>query len=50
MDQKKNKRNKIILLLMGIGFLIFVLWTTYDIMRRTTRPGARKHLPHQILR
>lgn len=50
MTSPKNQRNKTILLLVGILFIAFVIWTTYDIMSRTTRPGSKKHLPTQILR
>jgi hypothetical protein len=49
-DKQKNKRNKLILLVLGILFTAFVIYTTYDFMGRTTHPGARKHLPNSILK
>jgi hypothetical protein len=49
-NSERNIRNKKILLVIGIVFTAFVMYTTYDIMSRTTRPGAKKHLPHSILK
>jgi hypothetical protein len=46
----KNQRNKRILLAMGLAFTLFVVLATWDIMRRTSPPGSKKHLPHSILR
>ena len=45
-----NNRNKKLLLAFAIVFTSAVLYTTYDIMSRTTRPGVKKHLPHSILK
>jgi hypothetical protein len=49
-DEGKNKRNRLILFAIAIGFTIFVIITLIDIMGRTTRPGAKKHLPNSILK
>ena len=46
----KNRRNKRILLVIGLAFTVFVVLATWDIMRRTSPPGSKKHLPHSILR
>jgi hypothetical protein len=46
----KNQRNKRILLFSGLIFIVLVLLATWDIMRRTSPPGSKKHLPHSILR
>lgn len=45
-----NNRNKKLLLAFAIVFTSAVLYATYDIMSRTTRPGVKKHLPHSILK
>jgi hypothetical protein len=45
-----NNRNKKILLAFALVFTSAVLFATYDIMNRTSRPGAKKHLPHSILK
>lgn len=50
MDSKRNKRNKLILLVIGLLFTAFMLYTTFDFMGRTTRPGVKKHLPSSILK
>lgn len=48
--ENQIKRNKRILLVVALVFTLGVLYATYDIMSRTTHPGARKHLPHSILK
>jgi hypothetical protein len=50
--ENKNiqRRKKLILLVLGILFTAFILYTTWDFMGRTTHPGARKHLPNSILK
>jgi predicted nucleic acid-binding Zn ribbon protein len=48
--EQKNKRNKRILLFSGVIFTVLVILTTWDIMRRTSPPGSKKHLPHSILK
>lgn len=47
---EKNKRNKRILLFAGVMFTVLVILATWDIMRRTSPPGSKKHLPHSILK
>jgi hypothetical protein len=47
---KKNERNKRILLFAGLIFTVLVILATWDIMRRTSPPGSKKHLPHSILK
>lgn len=47
---EKNKRNKRILLFAGLIFTVLVIFATWDIMRRTSPPGSKKHLPHSILK
>lgn len=47
---EKNKRNKRILLFAGLIFTVLVILATWDIMRRTSPPGSKKHLPHSILK
>jgi hypothetical protein len=49
-SSQKNQRNKRLLLVAGLVFLAFVVYSTYDIMSRTTHPGAKKHLPNSILK
>jgi len=49
-SEEKNRRNKRILLWTGLLFTAFIIYTTWDIMSRTTHPGAKKHLPHSILK
>lgn len=49
-NHDRNRRNKQILLALASLFLVFVLYTTWDIMSKTTHPGARKHLPNSILK
>ena len=48
--EEKNKRNKRILLFAGLIFTVLVILATWDIMRRTSPPGSKKHLPHSILK
>jgi hypothetical protein len=46
----EQQRNKRILAILALVFLAAVIYTTYDIMSKTTHPGARKHLPNSILK
>lgn len=49
-EKKYSDRNKKILGIAALLFTILVILTTVDIMKRTTRPGAKKHLPAEILK
>jgi hypothetical protein len=49
-SKSSNRRNKIVLLVLGMLFTAFIVYTTWDFMGRTTHPGARKHLPNSILK
>jgi hypothetical protein len=42
------KRQKKILFVAAIIFVVAIIISTVDIMRRTTRPGAKKQLPGRI--
>jgi hypothetical protein len=44
-----NKQKKILAIL-SVIFLLVVLVVTWDIMRKTTRPGAKKQLPTRMMR
>jgi hypothetical protein len=45
-----SKRNKRILVFAALLFFLLVIAATWDIMRRTSPPGSRKHLPNSILK
>ena len=43
MEPKKR-----ILFITAVVFTLVMLYLGYDLMRRTTRPGAKKHLPTEV--
>ena len=43
MEPKKR-----ILFIVAVLFTLLMVYLSYDIMSRTTRPGAKKHLPTEI--
>jgi hypothetical protein len=47
MEKVKNKPKKIFIVV-SIIFLMIMLYISYDISRKTTFPGSKKHLKESI--
>lgn len=48
MESNYSRKKKIVFWGIAIVFTLVMIGFTWDFMRKTTRPGSKKHLPESI--